>query len=609
MSTSPEHIFHGIASSEGIVIGTAYIFHALVSDDGDAYPSYTITEDQAEHEIDRFEAALELTRQQIREIKQEYVNKAGAKSAKIFDAHLLLLEDTIFIEKVHTRIHDGKQNAEAAFAHVANTLLHSFSQIPDKYLGERIEDIRDVVRRLMHNLIGTSRPSLAELENDVIVIAHDLSPSDTATMHQERVVGIVTEIGGPTSHTSIMARALEVPAVSGVTAITSHVEDNDPIIVDGIKGVIILHPTDAHIAEYRALQQTFLDRKARLVSLRNQPAVTTDDCHIKLLANIELPEEIIHALDRGAEGVGLYRTEYLFMNRQDLPSEDEQYEAYSYVAERCGERPLVIRTLDLGGDKFVSSLTLPKEMNPFMGWRAIRLCLERTDIFKTQLRAILRASAHGNVRAMFPMITTVQEVRLARQLIREVMAELLGEGCDLNPDMLVGAMIEIPSAALIADVLAHEVDFFSIGTNDLIQYTLAIDRVNEKTAQMYDPMNLAVLRLLKIIIDAAHCRPCRDEPSREVNPACPIGHQRQRDSIPVSVCGEMASVPAMAFLLVGLGIDELSTVATSIPQNKELIRAMNSRQATMIAEQVLRCDDPEKVRALVNEQLVELKLT
>jgi phosphotransferase system enzyme I (PtsI) len=609
VSTSPEHIFHGIATCEGIVIGTAYVFHALVSDVGDAYPSYTITDDQTAQEAERFETALELTRQQIRDIKQEYLNKAGAKNAKIFDAHLLLLEDTMIIEKVHKRIHDDKENAEAAFAHVANTLLHSFSQIPDKYLGERIEDIRDVVRRVMHNLIGTSRPSLAELENDVIVIAHDLSPSDTATMHQERVVGIVTEIGGPTSHTSIMARALEVPAVAGATAITSHVKDNDLIIVDGIKGVIILHPTEERITEYRQLQQSFMDRKARLTSLLNQPAITTDDRHIKLLANIELPEEVTHALERGAEGVGLYRTEYLFMNRQDLPSEDEQYEAYSYVAERCGDRPLVIRTLDLGGDKFVSSLTLPREMNPFMGWRAIRLCLERTDIFKTQLRAILRASSHGNVRAMFPMITTVQEVRLARQLIREVTTELLEEGCDLNPDMLVGAMIEIPSAALIADVLAREVDFFSIGTNDLIQYTLAIDRVNEKTAQMYDPMNLAVLRLLKIIIDAAHCRPCRDEPSRESNPACPIGHQRQRNPIPVCVCGEMASEPAMAFLLVGLGVDELSTVATSIPSNKELIRAMNRGHAADVVEQVLNCDDPEKVRALVNDQLAELKLT
>jgi len=604
-----EQIFHGIATSEGIVIGTAYIFHTLVSDDGDEYPSYIITEDQVPNEIERFDTALAFTRQQIRDIQQEYINKAGAKNAKIFDAHLLLLEDPLLVDKVHQRVREEKQNIEAAFANVTNSFLHSFSQIPDKYLGERIEDIRDVVHRVMHNLIGTSRLSLSELQQDVIVIARDLSPSDTATMHEERVVGIITEVGGPTSHTSIMARALEVPAVAGVTAITSIVNDNDPIIVDGTQGTIFLHPTEERIDEYRQRQEECQARKARLSSLRNQPAITTDNRYIKLLANIEIPEEITHALDRGADGVGLYRTEYLFMNRQDLPSEDEQYEAYSYVAERCGDKPLVIRTLDLGGDKFASSLTLPKEMNPFMGWRAIRLCLERTDIFKIQLRAILRASSLGNVRVMFPMISTVQEVRLARQLIEEVKAELLEEGYDLNPDMLVGAMIEIPSAALIADVLAREVDFFSIGTNDLIQYTLAIDRVNEKTAQMYDPMNLAVMRLMKIIIDAAHCTPCRNSEVRDSNPACPIGNRKTRKVIPVSVCGEVASMPTMAFLLVGLGIDELSTVATSIPPNKELIRAMSCEHARTVAAKALQCDNPEEVRSLVQEHLATLKLT
>ena len=607
MPDTIEQIFRGIPISEGVVIGKAYVFHTLVSDNGNDYPSYTIAPEDISRETDRFKTALDATRKQIRAVQQEYLSKAGAKNAKIFDAHLLLLEDQVFFEKVIDRVREEHENIEAAFARVSNTFLNSFSQIPDKYFGERIADIKDVVRQVMHNLIGSSRPSLTELENDVIVIAHDLSPSDTATMHKERVIGIITEIGGPTSHTSIMARALEVPAVAGVQDITALVADNDDLIVDGSNGIVILSPTAERIADYTRRLNEFGSRRAKLAQLRYQPAVTTDDRHIKLLANIELPEEATHALDQGAEGIGLYRTEYLFMNRNDLPGEDEQYEAYAYVAEKFADQPVVIRTLDLGGDKFVSSLKLPREMNPFMGWRAIRLCLERVDLFKPQLRAILRASAVGNVRIMFPMITTVQEVRRTKELIEDVKRELLAEGRNFNPDILIGVMIEIPSAAIIADILAREVAFFSIGTNDLIQYTLAIDRVNEKTAQMYDPMNLAVMRLLKIVIDAAHCRVCQN-PSKDAlsHHACPIGRSSRRKSIPVCVCGEVASMPSMAFLLVGMGVDELSTVATSIPRNKELIRSISAAHARSVVAQALACDNPDDVRSLVEQNISKL---
>jgi len=601
-----EKIIKAIGTSEGIVIGKAYVF-CPVTGSCLGVPEVKISDDNVEKEIKRFEAALDKTRAEIEGVRSKAAKSAGLKHAQIFDAHLLILEDKIFINQIIKLITEDKLEATTAFCKVAGEYLKSFENISDKYFRERTADIKDVFRRLLHNLTGKERKSLADLKEDVIVVSRDLSPSETAVMHKERVIGFITEAGGPTSHTAIMARALEIPAASGAHGITGLVHDDDLLILDGSEGVIIINPSKQQIEEYKRKQQIELEKKAKLLRLKDEPAITTDNHKITLLANIEIPEEAEHAMSIGADGIGLYRTEFFFMNRADLPTEDEQYAAYSHVAKICGEKPVVIRTLDLGGDKFASSLNLPKEMNPFMGWRAIRFCLERTDIFKTQLRAILRASNDGNVRIMFPMISTVQEVRMAKKIVEEAKAELKNEGKPFDEKIQIGVMIEIPSAAMIADILAGETDFFSIGTNDLIQYCLAIDRVNEKTAHMYDPLNVAVVRMIKLTIDAAH-NISYAEKSCGGTSDCPLALGSDRKPIKVSVCGEIASEPLLAYLLLGLGVDELSTASISIPQNKQLIRASSYEKAHSAAVAAIRIHDSKKVQQMLIDEILSLKL-
>lgn len=601
MMARQERRYSGIGTSDGIAIGRAYVFMPAEGEQGLHVPTRTIEAHEVEQECRRLEEAMELAREQIRAAQRELSRKAGREHARIFDAHLLVLDDPVMREQVAHRIRHKLVNAEAAFFDIVSKYITAISANDSEHFKERGADISDVLTRVLRNLAGTQRATLADLTEDVIVVAHDLSPSDTALMHRERVIAMVTEVGGPTSHTSIMARALEIPAVAGVANITNLVVDGCELIVDGSAGEVIVWPSAATVETYRACMEAAQAAKARLVALRDMPAVTTDGARVKLLANIEIPEEAAGAMHKGAEGIGLYRTEFFFMNRQDLPTEDEQYEAYATVAQACAGKPVVIRTLDLGGDKFVSALKLPREMNPFMGWRAIRMCLERTDLFKTQLRAILRASAVGNVHVMFPMIACVEEVRAAKRLIEECKQELRAAGKAFNPDMPVGAMIEIPSAVMTADKLAEEVAFFSIGTNDLIQYTLAIDRVNEKTAAMYDPLNLAVLRLIKTVVDVAHNVRCGRAGAH--NPACVLGRQTTRAPITVSVCGEMAAIPLTAYLLMGLGVDELSTAATCIPKNKQLIRASAMATARDIAAQALNMDNSDDVHALITRHL------
>jgi len=600
MSTH-ERRYRGIATSDGIAIGRAYVFSPPEGEQGMHVPSHAIAAEEVAHECRRLKKALEQTHAQIREAQKQLGKSAGREHARIFDAHLLLLEDSVVREQVEERVRQKLINVEAAFFDVVSIYLKAMGQNGNGYFRERSADIHDVLRRVLQNLSGAQRPTLANLAEDVIVVAHDLSPSDTALMHRERVIALVTEVGGPTSHTSIMARALAIPAVAGVAEITSIVTDGTLLIVDGTTGEVIVAPQDETVEKYRACMAVAQAHKARLVQLRDMPAVTSDGARVTLLANIEIPEEAAGAIAKGAEGIGLYRTEFFFMNRQDLPTEDEQFEAYATVARACAGKPVVIRTLDLGGDKFVSALKLPREMNPFMGWRAIRMCLERTEMFKTQLRAILRASAVGDVHVMFPMITSVQELRAAKRLIEESKDELRAEGQRFNPEMPVGAMIEIPSAAMTADVLAEEVSFFSIGTNDLIQYTLAIDRVNEKTASMYDPLNLAVLRLIKTVVDVAHNVRCGRSGGH--NPACVLGRHVRRAPIHVSVCGEMAATPLTAYLLIGLGVDQLSTAATSIPKTKQLVRASTIKQARDVAAHVLAMDNSDDARALIERHM------
>jgi len=595
-----------IGISEGIVIGKAYVFNQIA---GDCFeiPETKISEKQTDSEFQHLEDALKRTRDEIERVRNETEKKAGIKHAQIFDAHLLILEDKVFIDQLKKLIFKKHYSAASAFCLTATEYLKSFEEIPDEYFRERTADIKDVFRRVIHNLTGYKRKSLADIKEDVIIVARDLSPSETAVMHKERVTGMITEIGGPTSHTAIMARALEVPAVTGANQVTETIHDGDLLIVDGSDGVIIINPSKKQIDKYQHKQQIAFERNARLLTTKDKPAVTVDGHKVSLFANIEIPEEAKHAVNQGAEGIGLYRTEFFFMNRNDLPSEDEQYEAYAHVARVCRDKPVVIRTLDLGGDKFASSFNIPKEMNPFMGWRAIRMCLERTDIFKTQLRAILRASEFGNVRIMFPMIATVLELQSAKIIVEEAKAELKKEGKPFDENIQTGVMIEIPSAAVIADILAEEADFFSIGTNDLIQYCLAVDRVNEKTAHMYDPLNIAVIRMIKVIIDAAHNVSYVND-SCQQNENCPFTFNTNRKPIKVCVCGEIASEPILAYLLLGLGIDELSTASISVPQNKQLLRASSYQTAKKTASEALTIYNSDKVKNLLIKQILNLNL-
>jgi len=602
-----EHQITAIGTSEGIVIGKAYIFSSAAAGECFAVSETKISENQIDDEIKRFDDALNKTRDEIETVRSEAAKKTGIKHAQIFDAHLLILEDKVFIDQIKKLITEKHYNADNAFCTIAKKYLKSFENITDKYFRERTADIKDVFHRVIINLTGYTKKSLANLKEDVIVIAHDLSPSETATMHKERVIGMVTEIGGPTSHTAIMARAMEIPAVTGANKITEIIHENDLLIVDGSAGIIIINPSKQQIDKYKHKQQIALERKARLLISKDKPAITIDNHKVSLLANIEIPEEAEHAINQGAEGIGLYRTEFFFMNQNGLPSEDEQYEAYAHVARVCGDKPVVIRTLDLGGDKFASALSIPNEMNPFMGWRAIRMCLERTDIFKTQLRAILRASETGNVRIMFPMIATIQEVREAKKIVEEAKNELRKEGKAFNENIQIGVMIEIPSAVMISDILARETDFFSIGTNDLIQYCLAVDRVNEKTAHMYDPLNVAIIRMIKLVIDAAH-NVSYTGGICDKNIECPFAWNNDRKPIKVCVCGEIASEPILAYLLLGLGVDELSTASISIPQNKQLLRASSYQNAKKIASDSLRKYNSDDVKNLLINQILNLNL-
>ena len=606
MKNKKEYIIKGIPSSDGVVIGNAYIFSSTAGIETTHIPKYIIKTGEEEKEIKRFNNAIFSTQEEFKHAKRELAKRVGAKHSKIFDAHILILEDQVFLDQVVKKIKTTYKNAEAAFDEVMTEYLNLFLETEEDFMKERAIDIKDIMKHVLNNLIGSHHISLSNLEKDVIIIAHDLSPSDTATMDRGHVVGMVTEIGGPTSHTSIMARAMEIPAITGAANITFNVQENDTIIIDGDSGNIIIHPTAKSLKKYEKKLKDTIEQKNDLRKLKNVPAITTDKCRISLLANIETPDEVQHVIENGAEGIGLYRTEFFFMNRQDLPSEDEQFVAYNTVVKKCENKPVVIRTLDLGGDKFASSLKIPKEMNPFMGWRAIRLCLERHDIFKPQLRAILRASANGNVKIMFPMISTIQEVRAAKKLIEQCKKELKDEGKSFDENIEIGIMIEIPSAAIAADVFAKEVDFFSIGTNDLIQYCLAIDRINEKTAHMYDPMNIAVLRLLKIVVNSAHNVCSKNEFCKNIS-LCDSDDNSKQRPIKVCVCGEIASHPLMVYLLIGLGVDELSTVASSIPKNKKMIRSMSYEDSKKIVENALNCDDSDYVEKLVSQKIAELK--
>lgn len=571
-----EVILKGIPASPGITIGKALLFGR----EQYTIPRHSIKDDHVASEIKRFKDALNQTKAEILEIKKHISDEMGLEHGQIFSAHLLFIDDTMLIEEVISKLKREKLSIEYVFQDVLRRYIKVFSEMDDEYLKERISDINDVGRRILKNLIGAKEDMLANLKEKVVVIAYDLSPSDTATMHKTNVIGFATDIGGRTSHTAIMAKSLEIPAVVGIEVLTKKVESGDIIIVDGTHGTVIINPSPKLLKKYENDQKRFAAFEKHLAELKNLPCVTTDGRKIELAANIEVPEDVASVISHGADGIGLYRTEYLYMNRKDLPSEDEQFKAYSVIAKKMNPRTVIIRTLDLGGDKFLSQLDVPQQMNPFLGWRAIRFCLARPDIFKAQLRAILRASAHGKLRVMYPMISGLEELRQANAFLEDAKKELRKAGIAFDENIEVGAMIEVPSAALISDILAKEVNFFSIGTNDLIQYSLAVDRVNEKIAYLYEPSHPAVLRLISNIIQNGHA-----------------------SGIWVGMCGEMAGDIVMTIILVGLGLDEFSTSPIAIPEIKRIVRSVSIEQAREIAVEAIRLSTGKEVAAFARKKL------
>ena len=560
--------FRGAGVSPGLARAVIHV----VRDDLDNVVRYHIEPSQIGNEIARFEAALVQTRVQILEMQQKIAEAIGAKDAAIFDAHLLVVEDRTLIDEVLRRLEAERCNVEWVFQEVASNYAETLSKIDDPYLRERAVDMQDVTRRIVRNLQGKAPKPVFSTAEPHILIAHNLTPSDAASMDRQLVLGIATDLGSRTSHTAIIARSLNIPAVVGLHDATEKLESGQHVLLDGYTGLLIVDPTAETLSYYGEIEIRKGQVTKELKQLRETTSTTSDGRHIVLSANIELPGDVDAVAENGAEGIGLYRTEFLFVNRDTLPSEEEQYETYRKVAEQVKPNPLIIRTFDLGGDKLaVGAVDVGDELNPFLGWRAIRFCLENIDIFKTQLRAILRASAVGNVKIMFPMISGLEELRHAKAVLDECRNEV---GEKKSGKMEVGAMIEIPSAAISADALAREVDFFSIGTNDLIQYTIAVDRVNEQVAHLYEPTHPAVLRLLKMIADAAHA-----------------------NKIWVGVCGEMARDVATIPILVGLGMDELSVGATSVPRVKMAVRSLAMPECQQLVNEVLQLQTSSEILA------------
>lgn len=580
-----EKRYKGIPASPGIVIGKVFLF-----DKGeDSVVMYDIGKEDIPKEIAKLENALIQTRKEIIELQDRISKGMGKEHAEIFNAQLLVVEDRALIEEVIKKLETDRRNVEYIFQQVSKKYVKIFSEMQDEYLRERASDIRDVAHRIIHNLLGKKREDLAHLKEEVIVIANDLSPSDTAMMHKEKVIGFATDIGSRTSHTAIMARSLEIPAVVGLHDLSQKIQANSVVIIDGNSGVIVVDPTQETISNYTKEKNKLAQLEGKLSELRKLPAETKDGYRIVLAANIEMPEDVHSAMQHGAEGIGLYRTEFIYLSKTDLPTEEEHFEAYKMVAKKAYPYSVVVRTMDLGGDKYLSHLQVPREMNPYLGWRAIRFSLARLDLFKTQLRAILRASVFGKLKIMYPMISGLAELRKANEFLDKVREELRSEGVKFDEDIEVGAMIEVPSAAIIADLLAQEVDFFSIGTNDLIQYALAIDRVNEKVAYLYEPTHPAIIRLIKQTIDAAH-----------------------KEGIWVGMCGELAGDPITALICVGLGIDELSTSAVVVPEIKKAIRSISMLQLQELVSEIIEYKEAKqiykRVQKLVKKEIPDLLL-
>lgn len=562
----------GIAASAGIAIAKAFVLQN---------PELTIERksiSDSASEIERFEAALNVSKEELSVIKEKANKELGEDKAAIFAAHLLVLSDPELVDAVKQKIENEKVNAEAAMDDVSSMFINMFESMDNEYMKERAADIRDVSKRVLAHLLNVTFTTPASITEEVVILAEDLTPSDTAQLNRNFVKGFATDIGGRTSHSAIMSRSMEIPAVVGTKTITENVENGVMVIIDGLDGQVIVNPTDDEIATYEEKQKQYQKQKAEWAKLVNEKTFSSDSVQVELAANIGTPADVKGVLENGAEGVGLYRTEFLYMGRDQLPTEEEQFKAYSEVLQKMEGKPVVIRTLDIGGDKELPYLNLPKELNPFLGFRAIRLCLEEQEIFRTQLRALLRASQYGNLKIMFPMIATLGEFRAAKGILLEEKEKLVSEGIEVSESIEVGIMVEIPSTAVMADTFAKEVDFFSIGTNDLIQYTMAADRMNEQVSYLYQPYNPAILRLVKMVIDAAH-----------------------KEGKWAGMCGEMAGDPIAIPILLGLGLDEFSMSATSVLPARSQILGLSKEKISAHMDDILQMETMEDVVKFAEE--------
>jgi phosphotransferase system enzyme I (PtsI) len=562
----------GIPASPGIAIGKAYVIvkkeHRVLR---------RVIEDPIMEKV-RFHQALEETKAHMDSMIKSALDGGRTESAAIFEAHHLILEDPELISTVEARIDAEKVNAEFALENALEYYINLLAQMDNVYMRERAADLKDVGYQILNFLSGNSSSSSVSTlpQEESIIVASELAPSNTANLVLEKVQGFLTELGGPTSHTAIIARSLEIPAVVGVDKITTMVKNGDLLIIDGREGIVLINPASKTIQEYRNKQEKEAREKKELASVKNSPSRTKDGKEIRLLANIGDPREIIKALEYEAAGIGLYRTEFLFMNQKALPSEEEQFLAYKEVLEKMEGKPVIIRTLDIGGDKELPYLPMESEMNPFLGCRAIRLCLQEKDLFRTQLRALYRASVYGQLWIMFPMVSGIEEYRAARAFVEEVKSELIKEGQKLSPKIPIGIMVEIPSTAIIADLFAKEADFFSIGTNDLIQYTLAVDRMNERLSYLYDPFHPAVLRMIKMVIESG-----------------------RREGIEVCMCGEMAGDPHLTPILIGLGLESFSMGPASLFKVKKNLRDLKLEDTKVLAEKVLQLPTAEEIKSFL----------
>ena len=567
----------GISGSRGVAVGNVYryIQEEIV------IPDYTVAEDKVEAEIGKFASAMAATLKQLDTIRQKALKDMGPEEAAIFEAHMQIAQDPSLSDGIKSLVETSHTNVVAATAQTIETFANIFLGMEDAYMRERGADIKDIGDRLMRNMLGMNPRGLSHISGEVILVAQDLAPSDTASLDKNVVKGIVTAAGGPTSHAAIMARTLEIPAVMGVGDIESFV-DGDKAVVLGTDGIVEMNPSDADWDEYTNQAAAFQEELKRLRESANLEATTTDGHHVELFGNIGKAKDAKNALTMGAQGIGLYRTEFLYMENDELPAEDVQFEEYKKVAQDMKGKPVIIRTMDIGGDKELKCLDLPSEMNPFLGYRAIRISLNRPDIFKVQLRALLRASAFGDIHIMYPMIASVEEVKQANAMLDECKEELTGEGKEFNKDIKVGIMIEVPAAAVISPILAKYVDFFSIGTNDLCQYTLAVDRMNEAIGSLYQPLHPGVLRLIKHVIDASH-----------------------EQGKFTGMCGELASDPVATMILLGLGLDEFSMTASSIPLIKNILRSVSKAECEEVANKALTMDTAEEITGYAKSVLIE----